>query len=212
MKQITPNVYVEDQFSVPRGINPKQEVEGVMLPPYRGSNHSFVTTSEGIVMIDSPMFPTDAVTWRYEMAKRGKLRYLINTDSHTDHTSGNYAFEEIATVVSSEGIKNRFPTRISEHNRLTIEEYDPAGKLLLEYWHPNPPTVTFTEKLTLYVGKHTFELMRLDGHQQYHIGVLCPQERVFFAGDNFTYRTQPAMSMSTPLEWVETLKKLKPWI
>jgi cyclase len=36
-------------------------------------------------MIDTPMKPTDAVKWRDEAGKKGKIRYLINTEEHPDH-------------------------------------------------------------------------------------------------------------------------------
>ena len=59
-QQITPNVYVEDRFNLDRGCTP-----------------SFVTTSEGVVMIDSPMFPTDAVKWR-DLIKKAE-KYVISS-------------------------------------------------------------------------------------------------------------------------------------
>ena len=64
MKQITENVFIEDQYSVP--------------PNYRGCNSGFVTTSEGIVMIDTPMMPTDAIKLRHTITKKGKIKYIIN--------------------------------------------------------------------------------------------------------------------------------------
>ena len=65
----------------------------------------FVTTSEGVVMINvSPMFPTDAVKWRDYIKKRGEVRYIINTDYHIDHITGNYFFP--GTVVSHQGVRD----------------------------------------------------------------------------------------------------------
>jgi len=212
MKQITANVYTEDQFSVP--------------PKYRGCNPAFVTTSEGIVMIDTPMMPTDAVKWRDDIARRGEVRYIINTHHHVDHITGNSFFP--GTVVSHEGIKELFtvptavvagPERPEElakvgqatvgYIRQMVGEYDTEGLSLLDNYEPKAPTITFSERLNIYVGAHTFELIHLPGHTQNHIGVYIPQERVFFAGDNFTGRTQPSLAHSLPLEWVESLKKIE---
>ena len=58
MLQLTSNVFVETQI--------------------RGCNHGFVTTSEGVVMIDSPQKPSDALKLKAEIAKHGELRYIIN--------------------------------------------------------------------------------------------------------------------------------------
>ena len=212
MKPITTNVYAEDQFSVP--------------PRYRGSNPGFVTTSEGIVMIDTPLMPTDAVKWRDDIAKRGEVRYIINTHHHIDHITGNPFFP--GTVVSHEGVREMFAapaTRVVGSDRLAevvksgqgvlgairllVRENAPEGLPLLENYQFKAPTITFLERLNLYVGAHTFELMHLPGQTESHIGVYIPQERVFFAGDNFCHGTQPSLAHSLPLEWVKSLKKIE---
>ena len=78
-----------------------------------------------------------------------------------------------------------------------------------EKYQLKAPAVTFSDNLTLYVGEHTVELMHLPGHTDGHIGVYLPQEKVFFAGDNFCNGTQPSLAHSLPLEWVESLKKIE---
>ena len=108
MKQITENVFIEDQYSVP--------------PNYRGCNSGFVTTSEGIVMIDTPMMPTDAIKLRHTITKKGKIKYIINTDYHIDHVTGNFFFP--GTVISHELVKEL----ISDRGILElIREYDQEG-------------------------------------------------------------------------------------
>ena len=49
MQQLTSNVFAETQI--------------------RGCNHGFVTTSDGIVMIDSPHKPSDALKLKAEIAR-----------------------------------------------------------------------------------------------------------------------------------------------
>ena len=212
MKQITANVYVEDRFSLP--------------PGYHGCNPGFVTTSEGIVMLDTPMLPTDAVEWRDEIAKRGEVRYIINTHHHLDHITGNAFFP--GTVVSHEEVKEMFTApiaRVSASERVEeavkagldivgyirwiIKDFDPEGLPLLDGYQLKAPTITFSERLSLYVGEHTFELIHTPGHTSGHIGVYIPQERVFFTGDNVTNEAQPSFAHSLPLEWVKSLKKIE---
>ena len=85
MRQLTSNVYVETEV--------------------RGCNHGFVTTSDGVVMIDSPHKPTDALKLKAEIAKHGQLRYIINTEPHGDHWTGNAFFD--APVIAHEGVRTR---------------------------------------------------------------------------------------------------------
>ncbi len=214
MKQITANVYVEDQFSVP--------------PLCRGGNWGFLVTPEGIVMIDTPMVPRTAVKWRDDIAKRGEVHYIINTHHHVDHITGNFFFP--GTVVSHEGVKELFTAPVTSivgserldevvkigkgllgYIRLLVGEHDAESLPLMEDFHyqVKAPTITFSEKLNLYIGKHTIELSHLPGHTQTHIGVYIPQEKVFFSGDNFTNGTQPSLAHSYPLEWVESLRKIE---
>jgi glyoxylase-like metal-dependent hydrolase (beta-lactamase superfamily II) len=83
MKKVSKNVYAETNF--------------------QGCNPGFVVTSDGVVMIDTPQMPTDAVKWREKILQYGPVRYLINTEPHGDHFTGNYFFK--GTVVAHEGTR-----------------------------------------------------------------------------------------------------------
>ena len=43
---------------------------------FAGCNPSFVETSDGYVMIDTPQQPIDAVRWREMMEEKAPIRYL----------------------------------------------------------------------------------------------------------------------------------------
>lgn len=175
----------------------------------RGCNSCFVTTSEGIVVIDTPYLPTDAMRWRDEIAKRGEVRFVINTEHHRDHVTGNYFFSGI--VVSSQGVKAAFGDTLGtpEDVRQRVKETDPEGLYLVENYQPRPPTIAFSDRLNLYVGDCTFELIFLPGHTPGQIGVYLPQERIIFTGDNFTNGWQPSLAYCCPLEWVESLQRIE---
>ncbi len=85
MKQLTSNVFVETEI--------------------RGCNHGFVTTSDGVVLIDTPHKPSDAIKLKAEIQNRGPLRYIINTEPHGDHWTGNAYFD--APVIAHEGVRDR---------------------------------------------------------------------------------------------------------
>lgn len=196
MQQVTANVYAK--------LWTREEA------PIHGCNPSLVTTSEGIVLIDTPYLPTDAIRWREKVVRRGEVRFIINTEHHRDHTTGNYFLP--GTVVSSEGVKAAFggATGVDLPTvRQRLKDRDPEGLHLMQNYQPKPPTITFSERLSLYVGEHTFELVHLPGHTPGQVGVYLPQERVVFTGDNFTGGWQPSLAESCPLEWVESLKKIE---
>ena len=110
MKQLTSNVWVETEV--------------------RGCNFGFVTTSEGIVMIDSPHKPSTALWLKAEIEKRGLLRYIINTEPHGDHWTGNAFFD--APVIAHEGVRTRIlNTDMAEH-AARIGTFGPQEPALLE--------------------------------------------------------------------------------
>lgn len=194
MRQVTTNVYADlwthDQI------------------PIRGCNSSFVITSQGIVVIDTPYLPTDAVKWRDEIAKKGEVRFIINTEHHRDHITGNYFIP--GTVVSSQGVRAAFGDTLRMSDvRQRVKERDPEGLYLLENYQPRPPTITFSHQMDIYLGDHTFKLIHLPGHTPGQVGVYIPQERVVFTGDNFTNGWQPSLEYCCPLEWVESLKRIE---
>jgi glyoxylase-like metal-dependent hydrolase (beta-lactamase superfamily II) len=172
----------------------------------RGCNNSLVGTSEGTVMIDTPMFPSDAAVLRGEVSKIGPLRYIINTEPHVDHVSGAYFFD--APVIAHEGTRKAVLEASVDQYREMLKRTDPQS-LLPEGFKYRPATITLSDRLTLYLGHHTFELIHLPGHSPYQVAVFVPEERVVFTSDNVTNGTPPFMHQASPLEWVDSLKRMQ---
>ena len=74
----------------------------------RGCNPSFVTTSDGVVVIDTPQLPTRAVAMRAEAESHGPIRYVVNTEHHVDHIFGNYYFKGAGQVIHHQGVYDNF--------------------------------------------------------------------------------------------------------
>src|SRR3954470_18964583 len=69
----------------------------------RGCNPSYVVTSAGVVVIDTPQLPTKAVAMREQAEAEGPIRFVINTEHHVDHIFGNYWFKGAGEVVHHQG-------------------------------------------------------------------------------------------------------------
>ena len=213
MRKLTANIYVKEESSV--------------FPKFRGCTLGFVTTSEGIVMIDSPMLPTEAIRWRKEIAKRGEVRFIINTHHHLDHIGGNFFFS--GSVIFHEECRERYALPLTREldsevpgkppkvvtlapegsYRLRVKELDPEGESLLSHYRLRGPNIIFSERLRMDVGGVTFELAHIPGHTKGDVYIFLPQERVIFVGDNFTNGFQPSLAQCLPLEWIESLKKIE---
>jgi cyclase len=185
MQKITDNVYVETGN--------------------RGCNTSFVVTTDGVVAIDTPMVPEAAKKWAAEIAKHGTLRYVINGEAHGDHISGNCYLGGI--LIAHEGAREAIL-------KTTIDEYKQMMSRLAPGFAPDKdfyyraPDITFTDRLTIYLGKHTFKLMALPGHSPYQVSVYVPEERVVFTSDNVV-TVMPFFRQALPDEWIKSLKYLQ---
>lgn len=175
-----------------------------------GCNPSFVATDEGVVMIDSPQQPIDAVRWRERMLEHGAIRHLINTEAHQDHILGNGYFPGVE-VVAQVGIKERYDAyaeALTSPERLeAMKRTDPDSVWLLCHpsYPPNPPARTFTDELTLRLGGHTFHCVNLPGHTAEQTAVHVPEERVLFTGDNIFCRSKTFIQEADPWEWLRSL-------
>ncbi len=187
MQKIADNVYAETGF--------------------QGCNLGFVVTREGVVMIDTPQMPADAIRWRDEIAKYGPVRYLINTEPHGDHITGNYFF--VGTVVAHEGTREAILAASVEQLKERLKQTAPDSLPLVKDFSYRPPTITLSQRLTIYLGDHTFRLTHLPGHTPYQTAVYIPDERVVFTSDNIFYKVPSALREAVPHGWLDSLKQLQ---
>src|SRR5437868_719955 len=102
---------------------------------FAGCNPSFIETSDGYVMIDSPQQPIDAVRWREQLEEKAPIRYLINTEPHGDHISGNAYFTK-TTVVGQVKLQECFDRYLNafgslEDKRERYKQMDPDSVWLV---------------------------------------------------------------------------------
>ena len=185
--KLTDNVYVETE--------------------YQGANVGYVTTKRGIVMIESPQLPSDAISWRMQMQGKGEIVCLIHTEGHHDHISGDFFFD--VPVICHEKSRETIMSTDIRQIKETVARMDPQGIDLVKDYRINTPVVTFTESLTLRIGDHTFILMNTPGHTAGQTAVLIPEERIVFTGDNVVYQTPAFLHEALPDAWISSLQKIK---
>src|SRR3989442_11337634 len=119
MQQLTANVFAETGL--------------------RGANHGFVTTSDGIVLIDTPHKPSDALRLKAEIERRGPLRYIMNTEPHGDHWTANAYFD--VPVVAHDGVRQRILATDLAAHVARVSTFGPDEAKLLEGYVPNAPVI-----------------------------------------------------------------------
>jgi len=187
MQQLTSNVFVETQV--------------------KGCNFGYVTTADGIVMIDSPHKPSDAMQLKAEIASRGPLRYIINTEPHGDHWTGNAFFD--VPAVAHEGVRRHILATDLEQHVARVAAFGPDEPKLLEGYTPNVPVLTFQHGMTLHVGDHTFQMIHMPGHTLYQAAILIKEEGVVFTSDNIFHKVQTFIQEANPDQWLQALESLR---
>jgi cyclase len=199
MEQVTANVYSNTRI--------------------RGCNPSYVVTSDGVVVIDTPQLPTKAVAMRQEAEAHGPIRYVINTEHHVDHIFGNYYFKGSGLVVHHKGVADNFmvPAPILDPFAYAAEAIptdDPEGVAIFpdrdEYYRdPNRGSLVFTGDVTLFVGTTTFRLIHVAGHTPGQIAVHVPEEGVVFTGDTIFNQCQTWLMTSDVDGWLAALERIR---
>ena len=173
---------------------------------FRGCNSSFVVTKEGVVVIDTPMVPAEAKKWRQEIEKHGRIKYVINNEPHNDHVAGNCWMG--GTLVAHEGTREAIKRNRQEELEQQMKWMSPDALPLDKDFYYRLPDITFTGRLTLHLGGHTFQIMEVPGHTLHETAVYMPEERVVFTSDNVVMG-MPILFQAVPDGWLKSLKKLQ---
>jgi len=180
-----------------------------------GCNPSFISTVDGVFLVDTPQQPIDAVRWREKIVDMHDrpIRYLVNTEPHIDHISGNAFFPGVE-VIGHVGLRQRYeqaiPQLTSPERIETMKQTDPDSVWLLNHpaYMPNPPTQTFTDSLVVQLGETEIQIVHTPGHTAPQTSVLLPSEGVILTGDNIFHQCKTFIQEADPWEWLAALDQI----
>lgn len=140
-----------------------------------------VLTKDGVILIDTLYHPeeTEAVKQFLEERLGHKVRYVVYTHYHADHTQGGYLFPE-ARIVSHAWCRRLLDT-IGREGLAEAKTQSPE----LDQVRIVLPDLIFEEgELFLYLGDKTIRLHHLPGHSLDLVGVLVTDDSILFPSDN----------------------------
>jgi len=135
---------------------------------------------EGAVLIDTLAFPTETLEIRDFLENRvgTKVRYVIQTHYHADHTNGTCFFPG-AEVVGHQLCREKLNTA----GRAGLKKAKEQSPELAELEVVLPSILLTTGSLQLHLGKKTLQLFATPGHSADSLSVLLKEDRILFAGD-----------------------------
>jgi cyclase len=185
----------------------------------RGCNPSFVKTSAGPVVIDTPQLPTKAVAMRKMVEQHGTMQLLINTEHHVDHIFGNFWFKGAVPIAHHQGVHDRFMTVYPELDPFAyaleaLPTDDPDGAALVpdrETYYANMGTgdIVFTGDVTFRIGDRTFACLHTPGHTPGQVAVYIPEEKAVFTGDTIFSECTTWLMTSDVDQWVAALDRIR---
>lgn len=198
------------------GPNIRRITDGIYVQSAREVNSTvgIVLTSEGVVLIDTGQTLVDTRQVQDAIRKLTPLpvRYVINTEVHPDHTSGNFVFSPPAVVINHAGAGEAM-RKADNPNRFATAS--PEIQAAAQGYRLVPPHVEYRERMTLRVGERTFELLHLkNAHSEADTAVWLPQERVLFAASvaipNSLNNIRPFVTLPDMLAAIRMLRALNP--
>lgn len=169
------------------------------------SNSGFLLGPDAVTLVDT------AATERRARALRAAIasvtarppRTLVNTHHHGDHTYGNGVFAPEAVIIGHDGC----PARIREQGMLLTQLWTQVEWGQVEIV---PPSVTFSDRLTLYAGGRRVELYHFGpAHTTDDVVAFVPDEGVLFCGDIVFNGGTPFVLMGSVAGTLHVLDRLR---
>lgn len=150
---------------------------------------SAIVTSEGVLAVDSPMYPRNSIPWGEFIRSLGPLKYQVVTEHHEDHTIGSF-FLKPEIIISSEVTARELGRGGAGNLEQVLQvfrtwgrgvEFDEAS---LENFVFSRPTLTYSERLDLRFGGKRFVIFRSPAHTRGSSIVHAVDDRVAFVADS----------------------------
>jgi cyclase len=179
---------------------------------YDWANVGAAVTDEGVVLLDTPVRPTDSKHWQGEiqgLSPKG-IRFLIATDYHGDHTTGSSFIESDVIFVAPQYVyeevakgDNAFSKEIFVETLRDLGHTNEADAI--EMGQVPLPHLCFEDNLILHLLPLTLEIYRKGGHSPACTSVFIPEESVLFSGDVVINGPSAGLRDAHIGEWIEAL-------
>jgi cyclase len=148
----------------------------------RNSTCSIIVTQEGVVLIDSCHNPPDShkVLAAVKKLTDKPVRFLIDTETHNDHTTGHFVFSPPAIIINHEGATEGMKKAYDPKRNEKLAASSPEMREALQGFRMITPHVEYKNKMTINLGERTFELLYLKNvHSEADTAIWLPKEPFF---------------------------------
>lgn len=141
-----------------------------------GGNIGVSVGPDGILIVDDQFAPlADKIRAALKQLGEGKLKFVLNTHYHGDHTGGNREFGKEAPIIAHANVRKR----LSTEQRIMGNAVPPSPKEAL-------PVVTFDESLSVHFNGEEIRVIHFPhGHTDGDSVIFFTNSNVVHMGDHF---------------------------
>lgn len=180
------------------------------------ANVTIIETQDGVVMIDTGQTPSDsrAVAGILKKLTNQPVRFIIHTEPHADHTSGDFVFSPPAVVIAHAGATESMRQSNIEGRNKQLMEY-PGMREALQGYRMVTPHLEYNQKMTLSLGERTLELIYLKNvHSEADTAIWLPKERILWAAATVGVKRypnlRPFLTIPDILAGIKMMRALNP--
>ncbi len=168
------------------------------------NNAGCIVGEKTATVIDSTGTEARARAWHAAIRQvtQNPVSSLINTHSHGDHTYGNFMFADSAIIASERCRREIIASGNGSHSLFPMIDFGDCPV--------TPPTVTFEDKLSVYVDDLRVELMFVGpAHTTNDIVAWIPERKLLFSGDVIFNGGTPFALAGSVGGWLEALERIE---
>ena len=141
-----------------------------------GGNIGVSAGLDGILIVDDQFAPlADKIKAALKTVGEGKLKFILNTHWHGDHTGGNAVFGPEAPIIAQTNVRKRLAEGLAAPNR----NVKPAPKEAL-------PVITFDQSLSIHFNGEEIRVIHFPhGHTDGDSVIFFTSSNVVHMGDDF---------------------------
>src|ERR1044071_4272295 len=153
-----------------------------------GGNIGVSVGADGILIVDDQFAPlADKIRAALKKLGEGKLKYILNTHWHGDHTGGNKEFGPEAPIIAHDNVRKR----LSGELKPATCPAQPAPPEAL-------PVITFDQSLSLFFNGEEIRVMHVPpGHTDGDSVIFFTRSNVVHMGDQFFNGMFPFVDLSS---------------
>ena len=149
---------------------------GIYMLEGAGGNIGVSVGADGILIVDDQFAPlADKIRAALKSLGEGKLKFILNTHYHSDHTGGNAQFGPEAPIIAQTNVRKRLATE----QTVLGEKVPPSPKEAL-------PVITFDQSVSIHFNGEEIRAVHFPhGHTDGDSVIFFTGANVVHMGDDF---------------------------